>query len=251
MHDMFSALIILAASEFSSMMKEMESHSKKAQPPTSPKHTVLRYSQQSLSKQRESRGSHVQSSANTQDKELNQDDFAAAVDALSKLEISPRSGTQTHTPQQQSAGRDDQGEVEGGIVHREFSPSVAAVFNAAASESTVVNAHLKTPNSSSEDFVGKAIMQGRHSSPRQMSPGNFPDAFQKLMHPPLQRSPLLPIPAYYQPHLGMRGVLIVCRQQATQMCTLAGLCHLQLLLVCSMQVKGRKCLEVFHVCNMR
>lgn len=250
MHDMFSALIILAASEFSSMMKEMESHSKKAQPPTSPKHTVLRYSQQSLSKQRESRGSHVQSSANTQDKELNQDDFAAAVDALSKLEISPRSGTQAHTPQQQSAGRDDQGEAEGGIVHREFSPSVAAVFNAAASESTVVNAHLKTPNSASEDFVGKTIMQGRHSSPRQMSPGNFPDAFQKLMHPPLQRSPLLPNPAYYQPHLGMRGVFIVCRQ-ATQMCTVAGLRHLQLLLVCSMQVKGRKCLEVFHVCNMR
>jgi len=246
MHDMFSALIILAASEFSSMMKEMESHSKKAQPPTSPKHTVLRYSQQSLSKQRESRGSRVQqSSANTEDKELNQDDFAAAVDALSKLEISPRSGTQTHTPQQHSAGRDDQGEAEGGIVHREFSPSVAAVFNAAASESTVVNAHLKTPNSSSEDFVGKVIMQGRHSSPRQMSPGNFPDAFQKLMHPPLQRSPLLPNPAYYQPHLGMRGVFIVCRQQATQMCTIAGLCYLQLLLVCSMQVKDRKCLGGF------
>ena len=196
------------------MMKEIESHSKKAQPPTSPKHTVLRYSQQSLSKQRESRGTHMQqSSANREDKESNKDDFAAAVDALSKLEISPRSGMQAHTPQQHSAGRDGRGEADGRNVRREFSPSVAAVFSAAASETTVVNAHLKTPNSASEDFVGKAIMQGHHTSPRQLSPGNFPDAFQKLMHPPLQRSPLLPNPAYYQPHIHIRGVFIVCRRK--------------------------------------
>ena len=191
----------LAASEFSSMMKEMESHSKKAQVAPSPKHTVLRYSQQSPSKQRESRESHSESSVDEDSRRGNHDEFTAAVDALSKLNISSKSGTQAGTQQQQqqpTTGRSETEQTNQG----EFSPAVAAVFDA-VSENPCMNAPYDLSKLESNE---KAKMDEYHNAlPRQSPQGKMPDMFQKLMHPPPQRGPLLPSPVYYQPRLPIRG----------------------------------------------
>lgn len=191
-----------AASEFSSMMKEMESHSKKAQVAPSPKHTVLRYSQQSLSsKQRESRESHPESSVDEDGRRGNHDDFTAAVDALSKLNISAKSETQaaTQAGTQQPTARNER------TTQREFSPAVAAVFDAVSE-----NQSMNTPYDMSKlEPNEKAMMEEHRQSPQ----GKMPDMFQKLMHPPPQRGPLLPNPVYYhQPRVPIRGTCSVLQK---------------------------------------
>ena len=177
------------------MMKEMESHSKKAQVAPSPKHTVLRYSQQSLSsKQRESRESHPESSVDEDGRRGNHDDFTAAVDALSKLNISAKNETQaaTQAGTQQPTARNER------TTQREFSPAVAAVFDA-VSENPSMNAPYDMSKLESNE---KAMMDEHRQSPQ----GKMPDMFQKLMHPPPQRGPLLPNPVYYhQPRVPIRG----------------------------------------------
>ena len=157
------------------MMKEMESHSKKTQ---LPKH---RYSQQSVAKQRESEVPSPQQG----------DTFSAAVDALSKLQITSHDeSTKEETKLTDKDGR------------KELSPSVAAVFNAVSSGDVI-----QSPKTKSSPPARQQQLKSE-SQPQSSSPSRMPEAIQKLMTPPTSssRGPLLPHPPpYHHPQIPIRG----------------------------------------------
>lgn len=210
------------------MMREMESHSKKAQVPSPHKHTVLRYSQQSVSKHRESENTATQPAKPAQDKEKDKDTFSAAVSALSKLKIDTKpskddkEATKTQpqmSPRRQLKAPEGDKREAVSMTTRKLSPSVASVFDSVGTnEKRTAAAESKETSQSDSvtkrDHTHKGLLQpGESPSPPHQPPPlapQMPEAIQKLMHPPFSpRGPLLPNPIspYYPPRIPIRGKL--------------------------------------------
>ena len=184
------------------MMKEMESHSKKMQLSSSPKHTVLRYSQQSVSSKQ--RGESDGATASQGKGETKKDTFSAAMEALPKVRMDSKAAEGDQT---KNIGVDNK--VVAAKASKELSPSVAAVFSSVSASNT---------GAGDKDNVPKGMRQQATAgkSPSEPSPhGRMPEAIQKLMHPPPPphhghapiRGPLLPHPPpmHHYPHPPMRG----------------------------------------------
>ena len=227
-----------AASEFSSMKREMESHSpsrnKLTKPhSTSPRQATQHGSQQSPTKQHKSQTDRGSVRASSEQK----DEFSDAMSALSKLNISSphpssslsdtKKSKQQHSPENRRGGAAGRGkEREGEKKSRELSPSVAAMFDAVSElEDKGHVGHIQETREKLSTNEGeeptqtlKSMLRMSSATKTPQSSSEMPDAILKLMGPPtggqnrpLLRAPLLPNPSpapymYFQgPHVPIRG----------------------------------------------
>ena len=179
---MLSISLSTAASDFSSMMYEMETHSRSSpqsrptQPPVAQEH---------------GRASHQPT-----------DGFGDAMKALSKISLEAAKPTKEIVKRSHHQEQEESKPAQCAQT-KELTPSVAAMFD---SFSTNDSEEAEDPSQHDKPAGQQAVS----SSP----PTRMPDAIQKLMRPPIpgqhayRSRALLPSPAYYQPRVPIRGTSV-------------------------------------------
>ncbi len=212
------------------MMKEMESRSmrkesEKPAPRQQPRRQVQRYSQQTVAKHRtETESERRGPSPQLEHKEVksDKDSFSAAMDALSKLQLESAGDSGDVSTKAPFGGgkpkpRRDLSTGNAGLPcsRKGLSPSVAAVFDAVASNETKpVAMSNRSPNQPGSTATLKSILRMEdHAKPIRKvdatpssSHGRMPEPPQTWMTPPTSspRGPLLPHP-FNRPPVPMRG----------------------------------------------